>query len=560
MPTREEIDDIIVNTILTQGGGFHELGQSKGISLTPEMIANNYKFVQEIERGTGRSMGSLSDEEKGRFFNLPSTGGSIDESGEAIFQLYQFNTLSELCFYKLVPCVTSAWQQFELWNPDSTLDSLLAKRFEFLDLSIEEQNILLDQQRLDDIAAAERLSRLRNPNIDILPGDIVIPEEEIEELSSADIRRIEQIKTDANTLIGTLRQQLSNAEGILIRIPLENDTIERELLEERAENILNDSVPLTINQLNDILGQFSLLGVNIPDDLLNLFNQQKSRHRELLTKMSGVIDIQIVPEIPIVSIFPPPVLPDVETPVITQQIPTGALLLLAPLLFLEPKMDCNCQEGFKPIAFDEFDERTGVPEEEFPNTTFREFDKTRFNEDEETGNQKDLAASMITGAFGGMLFGEPFLIRVVFSNGRTEEFIVSEADLKFFQSNLGPDDSLIILEDKGIQDLETRVTTNERNLVIAGKDLTDLGLIDVRQDNTIDEFKNTFFNFKAITDQHFIDAGLKNIQQDQSIRDAAGASGTDPLGGLGGILGGFGIGSVVVLAIVAFALFKGKIF
>ena len=98
----------------------------------------------------------------------------------------------------------------------------------------------------------------------------------------------------------------------------------------------------------------------------------------------------------------------------------------------------SCQEGFKPA--------------ELPPDT-----------EETKENKQVIKDSVISGALSLALFAEPFRIRVVFSDGSSQEFVVSETDLIFFQSQLGAGDSIIILEDIGIRTLEQRILRIEQS-------------------------------------------------------------------------------------------------
>ena len=194
----------------------------------------------------------------------------------------------------------------------------------------------------------------------------------------------------------------------------------------------------------------------------------------------------------------------------------------------------SCQQGFKPAE--------------------------SISDTEET--EELIKDSVISGVVALALFAEPFRIRVVFSDGSSQEFVVSEQDLIFFQSQLGPDDSLIILEDIGIRTLEQRILRNEQNLVLIGQDTTQLGLdttilgdIAVRQDSSIQELQS------ANTAQWNSIGDLWTSQDEQWTAIGENASRIGTGGGgffdfLGPLFGGIGIGSIIVLVIIGILVFR----
>jgi len=161
------------------------------------------------------------------------------------------------------------------------------------------------------------------------------------------------------------------------------------------------------------------------------------------------------------------------------------------------------------------------------------------------------------------MFEEPFLIRFFFADNSSQKMIVRQGELDSLFDQLGPGNRIVIIEDKGLLDVVDRITTNERNLVIMGRDVTALGKIASRQDTDIQEI-NSRTSSQLVNLGRAVSDVSGNLETHKDFADkkftALGQS--SPLDILPPLFGGIGIGSLVALAIVAFILFRsgGKIF
>ena len=121
-------------------------------------------------------------------------------------------------------------------------------------------------------------------------------EEEIEEPSKKDIRRSETLEYNFNILLASLKDSLDDVQNILNKIPFAVGISEgeirtnKQILKDTATNMINQIIPIRINDVQRILDNFVSVGIEIPPSLPQRFNIQKNRHREMLIKIGAVID------------------------------------------------------------------------------------------------------------------------------------------------------------------------------------------------------------------------------------------------------------------------------
>ena len=121
-------------------------------------------------------------------------------------------------------------------------------------------------------------------------------EPEIEVISQKDIKRAETLEYNFNILLDSLKESLNDVQEILNKIPFavgisEGETrTNKQILKDTATNMINQIIPIRINDVQRILDNFISVGIEIPPSLPKRFDTQKDRHREMLIKIGAVID------------------------------------------------------------------------------------------------------------------------------------------------------------------------------------------------------------------------------------------------------------------------------